>query len=474
MGATTDESQVADMRGNEPDGSAGQRMRPFCRTCLAVDIEPELRRCPACGSPRLVSHSERDVLTLAHIDCDAFFATIEKRDDPTIAGKPVIIGGGRRGVVSTCCYIARMSGVRSAMPMFKALAACPDAIVIRPDIEKYSAVGRQVRALMLEVTPLVEPVSIDEAFLDLSGTERLHHGSPALTLARLANRIESEIGITVSIGLSHAKFLAKIASDLDKPRGFAIIGRSEAVAFLADKPVRMLPGVGGAAARRLGEAGINRIGEIAALDLKKATALLGTEGVRLHRLANGIDPRKVSTARETKSVSAETTLEADLSRFEDLEPILWRMCEKTASGLKRKGFSGQSATLKLKTADFRILTRSRQLTEPTQLAMRLFQPLRELLAEACDGTRYRLIGAGLNHLHTPEEADRGDLADTGLPRLKAMDTAVDALRARFGKDSIGLGIGLGNGLGKPPGKAEPKTDEQRTIAGKPGPKHPLR
>jgi len=193
----------------------------LCRDCTALHDDANLRRCPACKSPRLVRHDEIASLSMAHIDCDAFYAAIEKRDNPAIADKPVIVGGGKRGVVSTACYVARTFGVKSAMPMFKALAACPNAVVVRPDMQKYALVGRQVRQLMLETTPLVEPLSLDEAFLDLTGTDRLHRCSPAQTLARLAKRIEDELAITVSVGLSFNKFLAKVASELDKPRGFS-------------------------------------------------------------------------------------------------------------------------------------------------------------------------------------------------------------------------------------------------------------
>ena len=238
-------------------------LRSLCRDCLADHDGPEpLRRCPACGSPRLIRHAERDALSLAHIDCDAFYATIEKRDDPSLQDKPVIVGGGKRGVVSTCCYIARTYGVRSAMPMFKALKACPEAVVVKPNMAKYVTVGREVRQMMRELTPLVEPLSIDEAFLDLSGTERLHHASPAATLARFARRIEAELGITISVGLSYAKFVAKVASDLDKPRGFSIIGKAEAVTFLSDKPGGLIPGMGPASVGKLAEAGFRLIGDL--------------------------------------------------------------------------------------------------------------------------------------------------------------------------------------------------------------------
>jgi DNA polymerase-4 len=214
----------------------------FCRDCLKGQQPEGLRRCRACGSPRLVYHPELNDLTLAHVDCDAFYAAVEKRDNPDLIDKPVIIGGGKRGVVSTACYVARIHGVRSAMPMFKALEACPQAVVIRPDMEKYTRVGREIRAIMEELTPLVQPISIDEAFLELRGTELLHHDPPARVLARFARRVEQEIGITISVGLSYCKFLAKVASDLQKPRGFSVIGAAEAVSFLADKPVTMIWG----------------------------------------------------------------------------------------------------------------------------------------------------------------------------------------------------------------------------------------
>ncbi len=214
----------------------------LCRNC-AADIPAQVQRCPACGSPRTLFHAELNSLSIAHLDCDAFYASVEKRDDPGLRDKPVIVGGGRRGVVSAACYIARIRGVHSAMPMFKALKLCPEATVIRPDMDKYVAVGRQICELMREVSPLVEPLSVDEAFLDLSGTQRLHRASPAAALIRLINRIERDIGVTASIGLSYNKFLAKLASDMNKPRGFAIIGRAEALDFSIRSPSRASGGL---------------------------------------------------------------------------------------------------------------------------------------------------------------------------------------------------------------------------------------
>jgi DNA polymerase-4 len=421
-------------------------MRALCRDCL-TDIERASRpaRCQACGSPRLLWHAERDSLSIAHVDCDAFYAAVEKRDDPTLVAKPVIIGGGKRGVVSTCCYVARTFGVRSAMPMFKALAACPDAVVIRPDMAKYARVGREVRQMMLELTPLVEPLSIDEAFLDLTGTERLHRAAPAVTLARFAARVEREIGITVSVGLSYAKFLAKIASDLDKPRGFSVLGREEAVAFLAAKPVGILPGVGKAAVEKMSAQGIATIADLRRAAPETLFRLLGRDGPRLMRLANGVDDRKVTPEREAKTVSAETTFDADIRDRAELEPILWRMAEKTAARLRKAELAGRGVTLKLKTADFRIITRARQLNEPTQLAKRLYETARDLLATEPEGVAYRLIGVGAHDLTVGSEADHGDLADPQTPRDAAVERAVEKLRGKFGGEAVIRGVGLGRG-----------------------------
>ena len=414
-----------------------------CRDCLSpVPSRSSGMRCTACGSPRVVAHAELHELSIAHIDCDAFFAAIEKRDDPSLADRPVIIGGRTRGVVATACYVARTYGIRSAMPMFKALKACPDAVVIKPNIDKYRIVGRQVRALMLELTPLVEPVSIDEAFLDLSGTERLHHGSPAATLLRFARRVEAEVGISVSVGLSYNKFLAKLASDLDKPRGFAVIGKAEAPTFLAEKPVGLIPGVGAAAQARLAKAGITLMRHLPEAEPDRLFRALGREGQRLRCLAMGDDDRRVTPEHDTKSVSAETTFDTDLRAFEDLEPILWRLTERLALRLKRAGLAGGSVTLKLKDSRFQIKTRTRATSSPTQLASRLFKAGQQLLKPECDGTAYRLIGIGAGHLCEAALADKGDLADMGVVRDVRREAAIDALREKYGANAVQKGLAL--------------------------------
>jgi DNA polymerase IV len=416
-------------------------MDGFCRDCLA-DGTGGAYRCAACGSPRLLRHPELTSLSIAHVDCDAFYAAIEKRDNPALRDKPLIVGGGHRGVVATACYIARTYGVRSAMPMFEARRLCPHAEVVRPDMAKYAAAGREVRARMLDLTPLVEPLSIDEAFLDLSGTARLHGLAPAKTLARFAKRVEAEIGITVSIGLSHNKFLAKVASDLDKPRGFSVLGAGEAAGFLAPKPVTFIWGVGKAMGASLERAGFRTIADLQRAEEATLLRKFGTEGLRLSRLSRGIDLRTVNPERETKSVSAETTLAEDLAALRPLTRILWELSEKVSARLKAKELAGTTVTLKLKTADFRLRTRAFSLTAPTQLATKIFSAGRELLARETDGTKFRLIGIGVSALAGAEEADPADLVDVSGRHNAAAEHAVDALRAKFGRDAVIRGIAL--------------------------------
>jgi DNA polymerase-4 len=410
----------------------------FCRDCLA-DAPERAARCPACGSPRLARHAELDQLTIAHVDCDAFYATIEKRDDPTLADKPVIVGGGKRGVVAAACYIARTYGIQSAMPMFEALKLCPQAIVIRPGMAKYAKVGRDVRRAMLALTPVVEPLSIDEAFLDLTGTARLHSMSAAKVLARFALQVERELGITVSIGLSANKFLAKIASDMDKPRGFAVVGEKEAAAFLAAKPVGLIYGVGAVKAGKLAADGYRLIADLQRADEHELMRRYGEEGARLARLARGIDKRCVDPARETKRISAETTFERDIGDFRPLEQTLWRLTEKVSARLKAQALAGSIVTLKLKTVDFKTRTRAEGLGRPTQLAARIFATGRELLRREVGATKFRLIGIGMSNL---DEAEGDDLADLLDRRGARAEHAVDCLREKFGCDAVVKGLAL--------------------------------
>ena len=408
----------------------------FCRDCLH-DLEFAAKRCRACGSPRLVRHRALASLNLAHIDCDAFYATVEKRDNPELADKPVIIGGGKRGVVSAACYISRTYGVRSAMPMFKALALCPSAIVIRPDMAKYVRVGREVRRAMQALTPLVEPLSIDEAFLDLSGTRRVHGMIPAKVLARFAQSIEREIGVTVSVGLSCNKFLAKIASDLDKPRGFATIDQEEARIMLAEKPVNFIFGVGPATQERLIQRGFRLIADLQRADEAELMKQFGGEGQRLWRLARGLDDRRVVADRGAKTISSETTFETDIRDFATLERLLWRLSEKVSSRLKSSGLAGSTITLKLKTADFKQRTRSQSISAPTQLAAKIFSVSREMLVKEIDGTAFRLMGAGVSALRPGSQAHDTDMLDR---RSADAERAIDDLRKKFGNAAVIRGI----------------------------------
>ena len=442
------------------DSSAGNSAeKGLCRDCLSLQKAESARRCHACGSPRLIRHTELYKLSLAHVDCDAFYASVEKRDNPELRDKPVIIGGGKRGVVSTACYLARIHGVRSAMPMFKALEACPQAVVIKPDMEKYVRVGREVRQLMRDLTPLVEPLSIDEAFLDLSGTEKLHRAPAAVVLARFSKRVEEEIGISASIGLSYCKYLAKVASDLEKPRGFSVIGEAEALDFLRDKPVSMIWGVGKAFAAKLQSDGIRTIGQLQTMEEASLMKSYGTMGQRLYRLSRGQDSRRVEPEHDMKSVSAETTFNTDLSGADDLVPVLRALSEKVSRRLKSGGIAGRTVILKLKTQDFKLRTRNRQLADPTQLADRIFRNGLQLLEKELDGTRFRLLGIGVSDLSTSDRADPPDLVDTQATKRAVAETAIDQLRNKFGLKAVETGYTFSKGnLARP--QMPPDRDEE--------------
>lgn len=402
-------------------------------------FEEDAPACPSCGHERLVRNSRLAELGIAHLDCDAFFAAIEKRDDPSLKNKPVIVGGGKRGVVATCCYIARLYGVRSAMPMFQALKACPDAVVIKPNSEKYRIAGLQVREKMQALTPMIQPVSVDEAYLDLTGTNTLHKAPPAVSLARLAAEIERDVGITVSIGLSVNKFLAKTASELDKPKGFAVIAAEEAEALLAPKPIGFIHGIGPKLAKKLSLDGYDTIEDLQRTELRQLIGKYGDTGMWLKNRAHGIDNRPVRNDEERKSVSSETTFHKDMSDPAWLEDQLWRLCVKTADRAKATGLVGNVITLKLKTADFRTLTRRLSLAEPTQLAQTLFRSARILLAKEANGrTRFRLIGIGISDL-SEHRADSVDLLDPLVAKRAAAERASDLAREKFGTDAVMTG-----------------------------------
>lgn len=416
-------------------------MQWLCRDCLFTHTaDPPVPRCLECGSPRLKNNHELHKLSIAHIDCDAFYASVEKRDNPSLRDKPVIVGGGHRGVVSAACYVARTYGIRSAMPMFKALKLCPHAQVIYPNMAKYATEGRRIRILFQELTPLVEPLSIDEAFLDLTGTEKLHNGIPAQSLALLALRIEREVGLTVSIGLSYNKFLAKVASDLDKPRGFSIIGPTEAREFLAVRPVGLIWGVGKSLQKKLEADGITQIAQLQTMDKIALIKSYGSIGARLFDFSRGVDERRVTPAEETKTVSAETTFDQDTGKADELTQALWSQCEKVSKRLKRQNLIGDVITLKLKLSDFSSKTRSHKLDHPTQLAERLFDVGASLLKPELDGKRYRLIGIGIAGLSTSQS---GQLSlDSETTHQTKIEQAIDKVREKLGDKAIFKGRSL--------------------------------
>lgn len=415
-------------------------MPALCRDCLTCfDDAP---RCPACGRPRVIAHPELFELSVAHMDCDAFYASVEKRDNPELLDKPVIIGGAHRGVVSTACYLARIKGVRSAMPMFQARKLCPEAVVLRGRMQRYAEVSAQVRALMQELTPAIEPLSLDEAFLDLGGTARLHGAPPAVMLARLVKRMRDEIGITGSIGLSYNKFLAKIASDLDKPHGYSVIGRAEAADFLAPQPVGIIWGIGPRTSAGLEAAGIRTITDLRRWERDDLIARFGSQGARLWHLARGEDARPVQAHRKVKSISNETTLNEDTASSDLLQGHLWRLAEKTSDRAKAKDLAGRVVTLKLKRADHSILTRRVSLEAPTQLADTIFHQTKDLLAGCLKDGPFRLIGVGLSDLGAAGPDALPDLFDPNAAKRGQAERATDTIRKRFGKDAIIKGRAL--------------------------------
>ncbi|OJI93659.1 DNA polymerase-4 [Planktotalea frisia] len=416
-------------------------MPALCRDCLN-DFE-QGNRCPACRSARVIQHPELMTLSIAHMDCDAFYASVEKRDDPSLADKPVIIGGGRRGVVSTACYVARIKGVRSAMPMFQALKLCPDAVVIKPRMSAYVEASKAIKAMMLDLTPAIEPLSLDEAFMDLRGTERLHGAPPAVMLARLIKRMRSEVGLTGSIGLSHNKFLAKVASDLDKPHGYSVIGEAETADFLAGKPVRMIWGVGPAAQASLEKVGIRTFDDLLRWDKSDLVARFGGTGERLYHIARGEDFRRVSAHAPMKSISKETTFHDDTSDLEILDGHIWRLSEQVADRAKAKELAGRVVTLKLKRANFTQITRRISLRDPTQMTDRVYREARALFDTVADQGPFRLIGTGLSDLCKADGADlSGDLLDPDAVKRGKAERATDSIRARFGSDAIMKGRSL--------------------------------
>ena len=388
-------------------------------------------------------HPELFTLSIAHMDCDAFYASVEKRDNPELASKPVIIGGGQRGVVSTACYVARVRGVKSAMPMFQALKLCPEAVVVRPRMEEYVKASKAIRAMMQDLTPAIEPLSLDEAFMDMTGTNKLHGAPPAVMLAKLIKRMKGELGLTGSIGLSHNKFLAKVASDLDKPRGFSVIGKAETNSFLLDKPIGLIWGVGAVAKESLGKAGIQTFSDLLRWDRQDLNQRFGSLGDRLWHLARGHDVRRVTSDAPVKSISNETTFFKDTSDSDILDGHIWRLAEKVSDRAKARDLAGRVVTLKLKRKDHKSLSRRVTLRDPTQIADRIYRTARDLFGQVGPQGPYRLIGVGLSDLVGDADSDlTSDLLDPNAAKRTKAERATDAIRAKFGSDAIVKGRSL--------------------------------
>ena len=416
-------------------------MSAFCRDCL--ESFESVRRCPACGSPRVLSHPELTSLTIAHMDCDAFYASVEKRDNPAIRDKPVIIGGGRRGVVSTACYIARIKGVHSAMPMFKALKLCPEAVVVKPRMSAYAEVSAQIRAFMAELTPAIEPLSLDEAFLDLTGTEKLHGAPPAVMMGRLVKRMEDELGLSGSVGLSHNKFLAKLASDLDKPKGFSIIGKAETESFLAPLPIKKIWGAGKVTQAALEKDGIRTFADLRRRDRKVLIDRFGTMGDRLWYLSRGQDYRHVNASTPVKSISKETTFNDDISSPDSLDGYIWRLSEQVSDRAKSKGQMGKVVTLKVKQSNHKSLTRRITLADPTQMTDVIYTNAKALLVPVLEKAPFRLIGVGISNLsNLADVMSMGNLLDPKAGKREQAERAADTIKEKFGKDAIQKGRSL--------------------------------
>lgn len=419
------------------DSAASPPPIVLCRNCGERCAANE-KACASCQGEQLLAHPELDTLSIAHVDCDAFYCSVEKRDNPALRDKPVIVGGGQRGVVSAACYHARIYGVRSAMPMFKALKLCPDAVIVRGSMDKYAYEGGRIRQMMKDLTPQVEPLSIDEAFLDLNGTQRLHGLTPAQSLIKLQKRVLEEVGVTVSVGLSYNKFLAKTASDLDKPNGFAVLGKADAQDFLKDKPVGFIFGIGPAFEAKLHRGGLRTIADVRRVSDREMAQRYGDHGLRLAQLARAEDFRPVKARSERKSVSAETTFNTDISDIEALKDKLWQVCLKTADRSKAKDIAGRVVTLKLKTADFKSISRRRTMNQPVQLADVIFRALEPLLEAEAKGASYRLIGAGISGLSAPV-GDMADMLDPQSAKRGQAERATDKAREKFGSNAIVTG-----------------------------------
>jgi DNA polymerase-4 len=375
--------------------------------------------------------------TILHVDMDAFYASVEVRDRPELAGLPVAVGGAadRRGVICAASYPARAFGVRSAMSTARALALCPDLVLLPPDFEKYTAVSREIMAIFKRYTPLVEPLSLDEAFLDVAGCERLH--GDAVTIGRAVKAdILRETGLVASIGIAPTKFVAKIASDLDKPDGFRVVEPGDVRAVLDPLPVSKIFGVGERTAKRLESLGVQLIGDLAARSRDEVLREFGATGAWIHDLAHGIDPRRVNPVRQEKSHGMERTFPTDINDREELRRLLYEFADAVAFTLRERGLRGRTVTLKARYWNFATVTRAETLAQPTNLGPRIFATARDLLAKIPAGP-LRLLGVSVSALEDVRAPQQGELFGEPLnaaadERAARTEKSLDVLRKKYG------------------------------------------
>ena len=373
--------------------------------------------------------------SIVHVDMDAFYASVEQRDRPELRGRPVIVGADPkgRGVVSAASYEARVFGVRSAMPIGKAARLCPDGVFLPVDMDKYAGASRQIMGILGDFSPLVEPVSVDEAFVDLTGTASLFGPAPE-AVREIKRRIRAETGLTASAGLAANKFIAKVASDLKKPDGLVIVEAGREAEFLAPLPIERLWGVGKATAKDLAALGIATIGQLQRLSRATLVARLGDHGAGLHDLAFGRDDRPVEPWTPPKSMGAETTFERDTTDRARLDTTLRGQAERVARELRAERLAAARVTLKLRFADFRTLTRSHT-SDPTQDGLELYRRVAILLARETLVQPVRLIGVSASALTAEQTGQLGLLGDDAV-RRERLARAVDRITDRFGLDAI--------------------------------------
>jgi DNA polymerase IV len=371
---------------------------------------------------------------VVHADMDAFYAAVEQLDDPKLRGRPILVGGrSGRGVVLTASYEARPFGVHSAMPMARARRLCPQALIVPPRFERYQEISERLMEAFADFSPRVEALSLDEAFLDMTGAEEFF-GPPEKMGKRIKEAVRDATSLIVSVGLSGTKYVAKVASDYGKPDGLTVVPQDRAQAWLAPMPVSRLWGAGPKLQARLVKIGLPTIGDIAATDERVLVARLGQIGERLHALAHARDPRPVARNRAAKSVGCDRTLEVDISRRDAICQHLHRAADTLGRRLRRKGYVARGVRVKLKTTDFRLLTRQRTLAEPTDVAATLYRNVVPLLESMLPEAPFRLVGLAAYDL-TRIVARQSDLFDTDAPRRR-LEAAIDALAERFGPDVV--------------------------------------